>query len=69
VGRIVAIVVEGFVSGFSYFVVTVIASAHFPNKFDIVEKEMNYEYHAQTVALAVWYDEVDVAADATKRIL
>ena len=56
-------------SGFRYFGVTVIGRAHFPNTSNIMEKGMNFGYLAPTVALAVWYDEVDIAADATKRIM
>jgi hypothetical protein len=65
----VAIVNEVFVRGFRYFGVTVIGRARFPNLFDIVENGMNFGYPAHTAALAVWQEEVDVAADATKRIL
>jgi len=57
------------VSGFGYFVVTVIGRAHVPKTFDIVEKGMNFGDLAHTVHLAVWQEEVDVAADATQCIL
>jgi len=56
-------------SGFRYLAATVIGRAHFPNKFNLVEKGMNFEYLLHTVALVVQYEEVYVAADATKCIL
>jgi hypothetical protein len=50
----VAILDKVFVNGFRYFGVTVSSRAHFPNTFNIVEKEMNFGYLAHAVALAVW---------------
>jgi hypothetical protein len=65
----VAILDKVFMSSFRYFSVTVVGRAYFPNIFDIVEKGMNFGYLAHTVALVVWYGEVNVAADATEHIL
>jgi hypothetical protein len=56
-------------SAFGYFGITVVGRSHFPNTFDIMPKGMKFGYLAHTVALAVWYKEVDIAADATKHIL
>jgi len=65
----VAIWDEVFERGFRYLSVTVIGRAHFPNTFDIVEIWMNFLSLSDSVAHAVCEKEVDVTADATKRIL
>jgi len=65
----VGILEEVFVGSFRHFGVTAIARAHFPNTYNTVQKEIHSGYLPHTVALAVWWKEVDVAADATKCIL
>jgi len=55
-------------SSFSYVGVTVIGRDYFPNAFVIAEKGMNWGCCAHTVALAVWQEQVVVAAEATKCI-
>jgi len=54
---------------YRYLSVSVIGRAYFPNIFNIVQKGMHIEYIAHTVALAVWWELVDIAAVAPRKIL
>ena len=56
-------------SSFRHFSVTIIKRTNFPHTFSLVERGMNFCDHLHTVAPAVLYKEVDVAADAAKCIL
>jgi len=69
VRRMVAIWDEAVVHSFRYFGVIVIEIAIYCNIFDIVEKGINFRYHAHTVDLAVWLEEVHVAPEASKSIM
>jgi len=69
VGTMVAILDQVSMSSLRNFGVAVISRAQFTHKFDIMAKGMNFRHLAYTVALAVWKEEVDVVADATKHIM
>jgi hypothetical protein len=64
-----AILDQHLMTVFRYFAISITGRAHFPNTCNTVQKRINIEYIATSVAMAVRNREADNAANTMRYIL